>query len=165
MSDEKLILRRSSPADLDEVRDAYAHSISIHTPWAFAPVDYTAHLAQTGRYFVCLERTGRIVGTFHISGIIRGLFQSAYLGYEVFAPHQGCGYMTQGLRLLLAEAFNGLRLHRLEANIQSGNLVSIHLVEKAGFIKEGFSRQYLRVDGREWKDHERWAILNPNWAE
>jgi hypothetical protein len=27
-----------------------------------------------------------------------------------------------------------------------------------GFVREGFSRRYLKVCGR-WADHERWAIL------
>lgn len=31
-------------------------------------------------------------------------------------------------------------------------------------IKEGFSKNYLKVDGFEWKDHERWAIVNSNWS-
>jgi len=32
-------------------------------------------------------------------------------------------------------------------------------------VKEGFSRQYLRVGGKAWKDHERWAILNTDWTD
>ena len=71
--------------------------------------------------------------------------------------------MSKGLILLLEEAFNNLNLHRLEANIQTdNNTASIALVSKAGFQKEGFSPKYLQVGG-EWKDHERWAIINDNW--
>ncbi len=73
--------------------------------------------------------------------------------------------MRQGLQLILQEVFQTLNLHRLEANIQPENSPSIHLVAGAGFVKEGFSRQYLRVGGKEWKDHERWAILNHEWIE
>ncbi len=73
--------------------------------------------------------------------------------------------MSMGISLLLREAFEGMNLHRLEANIQPENASSISLISKAGFVKEGFSKNYLRVGGLEWKDHERWAILNPNWPE
>ena len=73
--------------------------------------------------------------------------------------------MYQGLLLLLQEAFNTLNLHRLEANIQPENMGSIRLVSKAGFVKEGYSRMYLRVGNKEWKDHERWAIINERWSE
>lgn len=73
--------------------------------------------------------------------------------------------MRHGLQLVLHEAFQTLNLHRLEANIQPENSPSIYLVAGAGFVKEGFSRQYLRVGGKEWKDHERRAILNHEWIE
>ena len=37
------------------------------------------------RYLLCL-RNKEMVGTFSLSGIVRGSFHSAYLGYEVFFP-------------------------------------------------------------------------------
>ena len=160
-----LFLRRACNTDLEEVRIAYARSANLHHPWTSAPQDLSQYLAQEGRYFLCLQASGEIVGTFHISNIVRGFFQSAYLGYEAFAPHQGKGYMTRGLSLLLSEAFDSLNLHRLEANIQPGNSASIALVARHGFVKEGFSRQYLRVGGKQWQDHERWAIINEHWSE
>lgn len=156
-------LRKPQINDLAEIKEAYERSVQLHQPWTYPPSDFEQYLTQEHRYFVCLTESHTIVGTFNISNIIRGYFHSAYLGYEVFHPYQGRGYMKAGLKLLLSEAFEKLNLHRLEANIQSENIASIHLVANAGFIKEGFSRQYLRVGGKEWKDHERWAILNEMW--
>jgi ribosomal-protein-alanine N-acetyltransferase len=63
---------------------------------------------------------------------------------------------------VIARAFRTLRLHRLEANIQPGNLASIALVRRLGFRREGLSRRYLKIGGR-WRDHERWAILAEEW--
>ena len=156
-------LRKPASTDLNDVMHAYERSVAIHHPWVVVPRDVEAYLQQEGRYFLCLQDSREIIGTFNISGIIRGNFQSAYLGYEVFQPHNGKGYMRQGLALLLAEAFDVLNLHRLEANIQPDNLASIRLVAQAGFVKEGFSRHYLRIGGAAWKDHERWAIVNTAW--
>ena len=59
---------------------------------------------------------------------MRAALQSAYLGYYAFQPHAGQGYMTEGLALVLRHAFQRLGLHRLEANIQPGNLRVPHLV-------------------------------------
>jgi ribosomal-protein-alanine N-acetyltransferase len=70
--------------------------------------------------------------------------------------------MTEGLRRMLGHAFEQLKLHRVEANVQPHNLSSIALVKRAGFVREGFSRRYLKIGGR-WRDHERWAILSEDW--
>jgi [ribosomal protein S5]-alanine N-acetyltransferase len=159
----QLYLRKPTPDDLLEIAQAYKTSKAIHQPWAFAPTNLETYLEEDHRYFLCLRANHSIVGTFNISGVIRGGFQSAYLGYEVFFPYQNKGYMSQGLTLLLEEAFNILNLHRLEANIQPDNIASIKLVAKTGFIKEGYSRHYLNIGNTGWKDHERWAIINDHW--
>lgn len=159
-----IVLRKSKASDLAEIKELYEQSISLHIPWVYAPQDYDAYLNQENRYFICLSENEKILGTFNISGIVRGYFQSAYLGYEVFNPYQGKGYMSKGILLLLQEAFGELNLHRLEANIQPENVASIRLVSKAGFVKEGFSKNYLQVGGLEWKDHERWAIVSSSWS-
>jgi ribosomal-protein-alanine N-acetyltransferase len=102
------------------------------------------------------------LGVYNLSEIVRGSFHSAYLGYYAFAPHAGAGYMSEGLAQLLAIAYRGLRLHRVEANIQPSNAPSIALVQRAGFTREGYSRRYVKIAGR-WRDHERWAMLVEDW--
>jgi ribosomal-protein-alanine N-acetyltransferase len=32
------------------------------------------------------------------------------------------------------------------------------LLRSCGFVREGFSRRYLKVAGQ-WRDHQRWVIL------
>lgn len=98
----------------------------------------------------------------NLSQIVRGNFRSAYLGYYAGGPYAGRGYMTEAIGLLLRHAFGPLKLHRVEANIQPGNLASVALVRRAGFVKEGYSPRYLKICGR-WRDHERWAITAEGW--
>lgn len=160
---QELYIRKPERSDLEELSECYQNSEIFHRPWSYPPKNVRAYLEEEHRYLVCLQATGEIVGTFNISAIIRGHFQSAYLSYEVFHPHQAQGYMRAGIRLVLKQAFEELNLHRLEANIQPGNKASIALVAKAGFVKEGLSKNYLNIGGKGWKDHERWAILNPKW--
>ena len=102
------------------------------------------------------------MGSISLSQIFHGLFRSAYLGYQIGADFAQQGYMTEAIALMLRYAFADLKLHRLEANIQPGNVASIALVKRAGFLKEGYSRKYLKICGR-WRDHERWAILIEDW--
>ena len=115
-------------------------------------------------FFICRRSDGAILGSINLSQIFRGGFQSAYLGYQIGAEFAGQGYMTEAIALMLRYAFTKLKLHRLEANIQPGNIASIALVKRAGFVKEGFSRRYLKICGR-WRDHERWAIVAEDWRQ
>ena len=67
--------------------------------------------------------------------------------------------MTEGLQLVLEYAFTEVGLHRIEANIQPSNDASRNLVQRCGFILEGFSPKYLFING-EWRDHERWVAMD-----
>jgi ribosomal-protein-alanine N-acetyltransferase len=109
-------------------------------------------------FLVCRKQDQAIVGVINVSNVVRGLFQSGYLGYYVFAGFERQGHMRQGLQAVIRYSFKVLKLHRLEANIQPANAASLALVAACGFNKEGFSPRYLKIGGR-WRDHERWAIL------
>ena len=112
---------------------------------------------------ICRRADGQIVGSVNISQIVRGTFQSAYMGYQMFVPHAGRGYMTAAMPLVLRVVFRHLRLHRVEANTQPRNAPSIAVVTRAGFVKEGYSERYLKIAGR-WRDHERWAMTIERWT-
>jgi ribosomal-protein-alanine N-acetyltransferase len=157
-----------------EDRDAYLAAMrasrELHRPWIKSPQTaeaFEALLARTSAEnsdfsVVWIREDEAIAGCFHLSQIIRGPLQQAFLGYSGVAAHAGQGYMSAGMRLLLRRAFGELRLNRVEANIQPGNQASIALARRAGFVKEGFSERYLKIAGR-WRDHERWAINAELW--
>lgn len=67
--------------------------------------------------------------------------------------------MTEGLNQVLNFAFQNLGLHRVEANIQPNNDPSRKLVQRCGFVLEGFSAKFLFIDGQ-WRDHERWVAFD-----
>jgi len=142
----------------------------LHRPWAVPPADAKgfARFLRRARQdnvitlFACERASGRIAGVFSVSEIVRGNFQSAYLGYYAHAAFAGQGLMTEALALVLHHVFTRASLHRVEANIQPGNALSIRLVRRLGFRREGFSPRYLKVGGR-WKDHERWALTADEW--
>src|SRR5687768_4188636 len=165
-------LRPIDYSDRDEFLAMVRESRELHRPWAYPPerADQFDELVARSRrddvvtLLACRADGGEIAGVFTISQIVRGAFQSAFLGYYGSATHARHGYMRSGLQLVLDHAFGTLRLHRLEANIQPGNGPSIALARGAGFRLEGFSPRYLLIGGR-WRDHERWAITSEEWRE
>ena len=99
-----------------------------------------------------------------LSQIFRGIFQNAYLGYALGEKFTKQGLMTEAIKLILRFAFKNLKLHRIEANVQPTNTPSIAVLRRNGFVKEGFSRRYLKIDNK-WRDHERWAIIAEDWRK
>ncbi|WP_354392379.1 GNAT family N-acetyltransferase [Streptomyces atratus] len=167
-------IRPFTPADAEEFTDRAKESHGMHHPWLFPPDDARAYAAYAGRLtedatkagFLVCERavddgngtaSGPIAGFININNIVGGAFRCGALGYGAFVHAAGRGLMSEGLDLVMRYAFGPLGLHRLEANIQPANAGSIALVRRAGFRLEGFSPDFLFIDGA-WRDHERWAI-------
>ena len=161
----RVAIRVPTAQDREEFIALNRASRSLHRGWASPPVtpeEYDGYLERCGRedfvgLLICRKQDGASVGAANLSQIVRGPFQSAYLGYYVGAPFAGRGYMTEGLRLVLDRALRELGLHRVEANVQPENAASLALIERLGFTREGYSRRYLKIGGR-WRDHERWAM-------
>jgi [ribosomal protein S5]-alanine N-acetyltransferase len=166
----KTYLRFPDAGDLKEFIALNRASKRLHRGLASPPTEseqFRALLEKCQRdnyvgFMICRVVDGALVGAISLSEIVRGSFQSAYLGYYVGARYARQGYMTEAIRLAVTYAFENLRLHRIEANIQPGNRASIALVKHAGFVCEGYSKRYLKICGR-WRDHERWAILAEDW--
>ncbi|MEW2544626.1 GNAT family protein [Streptomyces sp. NPDC047002] len=163
---ERTFLRPYRHEDADEFTAAARASRDLHRPWLFPPEQPAAYSAYVGRllaeadkvgFLVCARHDGRIAGFVNINNIVQGALRGGALGYGAFAHAAGRGLMGEGLRLVMGQAFGPLGLHRLEAAVQPANAASLALLRRAGFRLEGFSPDYLFIDGA-WRDHERWAI-------
>ena len=105
-----------------------------------------------------------LVGRIQLSGISRGPFENAYLGYFVSERHNGRGYATEAVRQAVDAAFGELGLHRVQAAVIPRNVASIRVLEKAGFREEGFALRYLQIAGV-WEDHKLYAVTAEEWAD
>jgi ribosomal-protein-alanine N-acetyltransferase len=163
---DRVHLRHPHPGDEDAFIAAVRASRRLHRPWAQLPDSATAFAKLIERqdlpseevYVICLNEDGALVGMANLGQIFFGHLRGAYLGYSAFVPHAGQGLMSEGVRLVLRQAFGPIGLHRVEANVQPENTRSIALVERLGFRREGYSPKYLKIGGR-WRDHVRFAIL------
>ena len=74
-------------------------------------------------------------------------FRSAALGYCLTQAAWGQGYATEGARALLQWAYDTLDLNRVQAETDTRNLASAHVLEKLGFVHEGTLREDCVVNG------------------
>jgi ribosomal-protein-alanine N-acetyltransferase len=163
-----VVLRAPQPADFVEWAELREASRSFLVPWeptwpaddltrgAFRrrlrryAEDQRADLAYP--FFLFRQPDNVLVGGLTLGNIRRGVAQAGSLGYWMGAPFAGQGYMSAAVRSVIGFAFGGLRLHRIEAACIPGNAASIRLLEKCGFTREGYARQYLCINGV-WQDH------------
>jgi ribosomal-protein-alanine N-acetyltransferase len=179
VSGARVFLRYPCLEDQEEYLALVRASRDFHRPWEPIPAQGVPHAAspegfqlmifgsaspQVERMLLCRLEDGALLGRFGFNEIVRGASLSAYLSYWMGAPFARQGYGREGIELALRHAFEGMDLHRVEANIQPHNEPSLALVKGAGFLQEGFSKRYLQIAG-EWADHERWAVTIEDWQE
>jgi ribosomal-protein-alanine N-acetyltransferase len=115
--------------------------------------------------FLVFERTGsgqRLVGGLTVSNIRRRAAQFATLGYWMGEAFAGQGLMTEAVGVMLPFYFETLGLHRLQAACLPHNAASRRVLEKNGFVEEGYAEKYLQIDGK-WADHVLFALTRERW--
>ena len=99
-----------------------------------------------------------MVGGITLANLRRGVAQAGSIGYWIGRRFARQGLMTAAVRTLIPMCFDSLRLHRVEAACIPDNAASVRLLEKCGFQREGYAREYLCINGV-WADHLLYARL------
>ena len=118
--------------------------------------------AGTAVHLLALDATtGAMVAACNFTNIVRGPLQACYLGYSVAQDRQGQGLMHEVVRAGLDYMFGTWKLHRVMANHMPSNIRSAALLQRLGFEREGYARQYLKIGGH-WQDMVLNALVNPH---
>jgi [ribosomal protein S5]-alanine N-acetyltransferase len=167
-------LRTPQTTDFDEWAALRETSRSFLAPWEPTWPDddltrsafrrrikrYAEDLRSDQGYAFLIARASddTMVGGLTLANVRRGVAQAGSLGYWMGLPFVRKGYMTAAVRAVIPFAFASLRLHRLEAACIPTNAGSIKLLENTGFVREGYAREYLCINGT-WQDHLLYARL------
>jgi RimJ/RimL family protein N-acetyltransferase len=89
-------------------------------------------------------------------------FSNAEWGFAIGSPFWGTGVFSEGARLVLEFAFNGLGVHRLEARAAIRNGRGNGALRKLGAVPEAILRHSFVRNG-EALDQQLWAILARDW--
>ena len=137
-----------------------------HSPQVFAAMLRVLHReARAGRALPFgITVAGRLAGQVTVSNVVRGAFDSGYVGYWVDGALAGRGVAPTALALVADHCLTTAGMHRLEANIRPENAASRRVVEKLGFRAEGRHERYLYIDGA-WRDHLSFALTTEDRPE
>jgi len=177
----RVVLRALEPADGDAWRDVRRRNRTWLEPWEPLPDPGSPDLLRDASAFRarCASAArqrhldtahplgiflhdGTLVGEINLSGIQRGPFQSAHVGYWIDQAYAGQGLVPEALVLVLRLALEDLNLHRVEVAIVPRNRASRRVVEKLDLRDEGTARDYLQIRGQ-WEDHVRYGITVDEW--
>ncbi|HLF29988.1 MAG TPA: GNAT family N-acetyltransferase [Xanthomonadales bacterium] len=86
----------------------------------------------------------------------------AEVGYILNRTFWGQGLMSEALSTMIDYAFQTLELHRLEADTDPKNSVSLALLKKFGFKHEGYFRERWWVHGQ-WLDSDMLGLLRSEY--
>ncbi len=118
-------------------------------------------LAKIDRVYVFAlfhRKTREYLGHIDIAVIERRTMHWANLGYGILNQHYGNGYGREAALAAIGIGFKHLKLHRLEAVINTDNLKSLKLARKIGMKPEGTRRAFMYEDGK-WQDHRVFSAI------
>ena len=154
-------------ADADALADAYRRNRDHLAPWE--PLRGEGFFTAEGQHSAIaaklalldagtevpwvIRQEDRIIGTITLTGIVRGPFLSANLGYWVDGGCTGGGIGTSAAAAVVGIARDRLGLHRVQAATLVHNTASQRILRRLGFDRIGRAPQYLKIAGR-WQDHE-----------
>lgn len=96
---------------------------------------------------ICLDPAGPVIGVAGVWRIVREHFRGE-IGYTLLPEFWNRGLMTEVLRRIIRFAFDDMKLHSLEANVNPQNSSSIRLLEKLGFVREAYFRENFYFNGQ-----------------
>lgn len=142
----RLILRRFTPADVDNLYDldsdpavmryltggAGTSRAEIERDHIPAYLRYYERFAGYGFWAAIEHATGDFVGWFHFRPQSDDPLDEPELGYRLRRASWGKGYATEGARALIAKGFTGLGARRVTASTYQDNAASRRVMEKLG---------------------------------
>lgn len=178
LTDGNVIVRDARLDDADKISHYFKANRAHLKPWEpdrdesfFTRTNWAQRLIKLnelhkmglGFYLIIIDlSTNKMVGTVSFSQLVRFPVYSCNVGYSLAENAMGKGLMTGALKLACDYMFETQHMHRINAAYMPRNKRSEHVLQRNGFVTEGFSKQYLLINGV-WEDHTLTALINENW--
>jgi RimJ/RimL family protein N-acetyltransferase len=172
LSDDVVVLRPLTAADADDtyglrsLDDVVASSVPPRRPdratvgqqCARSPSEWLA--GQRADFTIRDRRTGAYAGEIGFY-YWEASTQQAMIGYSIRPEWRGMGYAKRAARLVSQWGFDAVGVARVVAGTAPDNVGSQRVLERAGFIREGYQRARLPGPDGTRIDDLLYARLNP----
>jgi ribosomal-protein-alanine N-acetyltransferase len=172
---ERLVLREITPDDAEDVFRIYADP-QVMRYWGSAPMRSIdeAHGKIAGiaaafgeregiRWAITRKGSNQLIGSCGHWRLIKQHFRSE-IGYDLAPEHWGQGIMPEAVGAILRFGFERMGLHSVEAQIEPNNQGSRRVLEKLGFVQEGYFRENFYYDGT-FTDTAVFSLLKADWLK
>lgn len=154
---EGLVLRNYTIED----SKSYSRLASNHNIWKFFrdefPYPYSKEKAREYIEKTCFKNEDNffaislnceLIGDIHIAKQTDILKLSGFLGYWIAEDFWGKGFMMESVKVITNYIFENTELIRIFARVFSNNYGSIKVLEKAGYIQEGYFKNAIFKEGK-----------------
>ncbi len=151
---ERLLLRPPTEADAPAIFERYGQDCEVARYMSWKPhqsiedtLDFLRRIVgdnASGRsrgYLIFAREEGTLLGS--IGGLIEG--HRVQFGYLLARDAWGHGFATEAVRAFVTALFSDPTIVRVQAYCEINNAASAHVLEKAGFVREGTLRRYLQL--------------------
>lgn len=155
-----VVMRALHPTDAPEILAYTSHAkVKRYLSDEDIPKDFKAAVGEVEYWGGLFERkqsiywaiadaeSGKLIGTCGYN-FWNTLHAKAEVSYDLAYPYWGRGIMTRVLGAAIAFGFESMQLNRIMATVSPSNKISVHLLEKLGFMHEGCMREYKKVRGK-----------------
>ena len=171
----RVTLRRFQPGDVAEfVAYRSSEQVARYQSWdapypreageRFVRQIMNEHPDTAGEWFqfaVVLRSTGEMIGDCAAMPHADDPRQCD-IGFTISPEHQGHGYATEAVRLLVTYLFAARGKHRVIAYCDARNAPSAAVLERLAMRREGHLRESTWAKG-EWTDDLLYAVLDHEW--
>jgi ribosomal-protein-alanine N-acetyltransferase len=160
---------RSSDRDalVEHLNDRDIYDRTLRIPYPYADADAEEWLALVGKiteqqgrpvHFAIRRADDALIGGCGFDGFQIGKSHRGEIGYWLARPFWGRGIMTAVVQRVCRHAFEEFDLVKIIAHVFPNNTASARVLEKCGFLQEGFLRRHFLKEGQ-FLDGRLFALL------
>jgi ribosomal-protein-alanine N-acetyltransferase len=146
--------REDKAVCVGHLNDRHIYDCTLRVPHPYTDADFDKWMKHVGEatqkqgqpvHFAARNDREEVIGGIGFDELTIGKSHRAEIGYWMARPYWGKGYMTAVVRRACEFAFSEWGLVKISASVFPFNTASMRVLEKCGFVQEGYLRkQYLK---------------------